>query len=90
MHSCGSLIWQERAVTPVFPCKSMICLTRGLEGCINSLREGWEKGVSEYYFPSLRRADSSVGEDAKYMLHLEARDKNCGHWMLNVCQLTIV
>lgn len=83
-------VGRKLLVTPVSPCKPLICLVRVLEGCANSLYGGLEKSVHEYYFPSPRRADSSVGDDAKYMLHLEAGDRNCGHWVLSVCQLTIV
>lgn len=37
MHSCASFSWQESVVTPVLPCKPMICLVRVLKGRINSL-----------------------------------------------------
>lgn len=37
MHSCVSFSWQALVVTPVLPCKPMICLARVLEGRINSL-----------------------------------------------------
>lgn len=90
MHSCAPFSWQELDVTLVLPCKPIICLVRVQVGLINSLQGVSERVGSEYGFLSLKKADSSVEDDAKYMLHLEARDKNCGHWMLSGCQLTIV
>lgn len=70
----------------------MIWVVRVVKGRINGLLIEDDKMVSGrmgFGFPSPRRADM-WGDDAKYMLHLEARDKRSGRRMLCVCQLTIV
>lgn len=59
-----------------FHCKAMF----GMEGCINSLEGIFGKKIQKLSIKILtpRRADSSVGNNIKYRLHLEAYEAdNC-------------